>query len=306
MHFHKLRLSDPLGRPASGHATNVTFLGFDRTANKFLLASQGAFLHRIGMKRSAISILALATLTLCSSLSAETSWAAKALSIFKGPSGQEAAKGVFADASELAKALREALAVSAERALTTLSKKGGFADSEKYRIPLPSSVEKFRKPLALIKQDYRLDEFQATMNAAAEAGVAAAPGIVKESIHNLTLEDLNTLWKGEADAITRFLEKQSRAKLSEKMLPLISKATDSSGATRAYKDVLEAAPKSGGGLFSALQSFTGIGVSDFDLDTYVNEKALDSLFAAMAAEEKAIRENPVARSTDLLKKLFGQ
>lgn len=258
------------------------------------------------MKRIKISFLLVGFLSTLAVAPAENGWASKALSIFKSPAGQEATKDVFDDAAELAKALREALAVSAERALTRLSKKGGFADSQKYRIPLPNSVEKFRKPLALVKQDYRLDEFQATMNAAAEAGVAAAPGIVKESIHNLTLEDLNTLWKGEADAITRFLEKQSRATLSEKMLPLISKATDSSGATRAYKNVLEAAPKSGGGLFSVLQSFTGIGVSDFDLDTYVTEKTLNGLFAAMAAEEKAIRENPVARSTDLLKKLFGQ
>lgn len=263
-------------------------------------------LHSKIMKHLKLTFLALASLTLSTALPAETGWAAKALSIFKSPSGQEVTKGAFADATELAKALREALAVSAERALTSLSKKGGFADSEKYCIPLPDSVEKFRKPLALVKQDYRLDEFQATMNAAAEAGVAAAPRIVKETINDLTLEDLNRLWKGEADAITRFLEKQSRATLSEKMHPLISKATDSSGATRTYKDLLEAAPKSGGGLFSKLQSFTGIGVSDFDLDAYVNEKALDGLFAAMAAEEKAIRENPMARSTDLLKKLFGQ
>ena len=157
-----------------------------------------------------------------------------------------------------------------------------------------------------MEQDYRLDEFQATMNAAAEAGVAAAPGIVKATINKLTLEDLNTLWKGEDDAITRFLEKQSRDTLSEKMQPLIARATNASGATRTYKSLLDAAPKSGGGLFSKLQSFTGIGVSDFDLDAYVNEKALDGLFAAMAAEEKALRENPMARSTDLLKKLFGQ
>jgi hypothetical protein len=253
-----------------------------------------------------ILYLALTALTLTTAVSAENGWASKALSIFKSSAGQEVTKGVFDDASELAKALREALAVSAERALTSLSQKGGFADSENYRIPLPDSVEKFRKPLALVKQDDRLDEFQATMNAAAEAGVAAAPGIVKETINNLTLEDLNTLWKGEDDAITRFLEKQSRDTLSEKMQPLIAKATNSSGATRTYKSLLDAVPKSGGGLFSKLQSFTGIGVSDFDLDTYVNEKALDGLFAAMAAEEKSLRENPMARSTDLLKKLFGQ
>jgi hypothetical protein len=237
--------------------------------------------------------------------SAESSWASRALSIFKSPAGQAATESAFADAGELAKALREALAVSAERALTSLSEKGGFADSDKYRIPLPGTVEKFRKPLAVINQDYRLDEFQATMNRAAEVGVAAAPGIVKDSINRLTLDDLNTLWKGEDDAITRFLEKQSRDSLAERMLPLISKATDSSGATRQYKDVVAAIPQSGGGFLSRVQSFTGIGVSDFDLDQYVNEKALDGLFNAMAAEEKAIRENPMARTTDLLKKLFG-
>lgn len=240
------------------------------------------------------------------SAAAESSWASRALSIFKSPSAQAVTGDAFADAGELAKALREALAVSAERALTDLGQKGGFANSDLYQIPLPKTVESFRKPLALINQDYRLDDFQATMNRAAEAGVAAAPGIVKDTINNLTLEDLNTLWKGKDDAITRFLEKQSRGQLAERMLPLISQATDATGATRTYKNMQEALPKSGGGFFSKVQSFTGMGASDFDLDQYVNEQALDSLFAAMAAEEKAIRENPMARSTDLLKKLFGQ
>ncbi|TVP80998.1 MAG: DUF4197 domain-containing protein [Puniceicoccaceae bacterium] len=237
---------------------------------------------------------------------ADSSWKSRALSIFKSPTGQEVSSGVFANADELARALRETLAVSAERALTSLGKNGGFANSDIYRIPLPKSVENFRKPLALVNQEYRLDDFQATLNRAAESGVAAAPSIVKATINNLTLEDLNTLWKGESDAITRFLEKQSRQQLSERMLPLIAQATESTGATRAYKDMQSALPKSGGGFISRVQSITGIGASDLDLDAYVNEQALNSLFSAMAAEEQAIRENPMARSTDLLKKLFGQ
>ncbi len=251
-------------------------------------------------------LFSLAVLFSTSIVSAESSWASRALSIFKSPAGEAITGSAFEDAGELAKALREALAVSAERALTALGQKGGFADSELYQIPLPKSVENFRKPLELINQDYRLDDFKATMNRAAEAGVAAAPGIVKDTINNLTLDDLNKLWKGEDDAITRFLEKQSRHTLSERMLPLISQATDASGATRQYKDVLAAIPTQGGGFLSRVQSFTGIGASDFDLDQYVNNKALDGLFAAMAAEEKAIRENPMARTTDLLKKLFGK
>jgi hypothetical protein len=234
-------------------------------------------------------------------------WGSKALSIFKeSPASDTLTSSAFGSAEELATALREALAVSAERALTDLSQKGGFANSELYQIPLPKTVESLRKPLSLVNQDALLDDFQATMNRAAEAGVAAAPSVVKGAIQSLTLEDLNELWKGEDDAITRFLEKRSRTQLAERTLPLISKATDSTGATRSYKQLYDALPQAGGGLFSKLQSFTGIGAKDFDLDTYVNEHALDSLFMAMAAEEKSIRENPMARSTDLLKKLFGQ
>ncbi len=257
------------------------------------------------MKIVRIVCLLLVSLGLVPLQAAESTWLGRAFSVFKSPAGEEIGKGLFDDAEKLAKALREALAVSAERALTSLGRQGGFADSESYRIPLPQAVEKFRKPLALVRQEDRLDTFQAAMNAAAEAGVAAAPGIVKDAINAITLDDLNSLWRGESDAITRFLEKRARGPLSEKMRPLIAKATDSSGATRSYKAMLDALPKSGGGLFSRLQSFTGIGVSDFDLDDYVNEKALDGLFAAMAAEEKDLRENPMARSTDLLKQLFG-
>lgn len=253
---------------------------------------------------SKIPLCLVIPLLATSAVGAETNWASRALSVFKSPAAESITGSAFDDAEELAKALREALAVSAERALTALGQKGGFANSELYQIPLPKSVESLRKPLALVDQDYRLDEFQATMNRAAEAGVAASPAIVKDAINKLTLDDLNKLWKGEDDAITRFLEKNSRATLSESMLPLISKATDSTGATRQYKDALDAIPDSTGGFFSKVKSFTGIGVKDFDLDQYVNDKALDALFASMAAEEKAIRENPLARSTDLLKKLF--
>ncbi|HAV14542.1 MAG TPA: hypothetical protein DCX06_13785 [Opitutae bacterium] len=234
-------------------------------------------------------------------------WGNKALSIF-GQSAEsgELANGAFGSAEELVSALREALAVSAERALTDLSQSGGFSNSDLYRIPLPKSVESLRKPLALVKREDLLEDFQLTLNRAAEEGVAAAPSVVKDTIQNLSLQDLQELWKGEEDAITRFLEKRSRDQLAERTLPLISHATDSTGATSSYKKLHAALPASNSGFFSKIQSFTGIKSEDLDLDNYVNEQALNALFSAMAAEEKAIRENPAARSTDLLKKLFGR
>ena len=232
------------------------------------------------------------------------SWGSRARALFSSSSKSDSAS--LASTEDLANALREALAVSAERALTELGQTGGFLNSEQLRIPLPKAVERFRKPFALVDQEYRLDEFQATMNRAAEQGVAAAPGIVQSALQELTLDDLNKLWKGKEDAITRFLEQRTRAQLSEKMLPLIATATDASGATRSYKQMEDALPEAGGGLFGKLQSLTGLGQADsFDLDNYVNDQALDGLFNAMAAEEKAIREDPLARSTDLLKEFFG-
>ncbi|MEO0508881.1 MAG: DUF4197 domain-containing protein [Verrucomicrobiota bacterium] len=237
-------------------------------------------------------------------LVAESSWASKAFSLFKSNEEAIVESDLFKDADELAKALRETLAVSAERALTDLAREGGFSSSTN-AISLPASVEKLRKPLALVKQDHLLDDAEATMNRAAELGVAAAPGIVKNAINSLTLKDLETLWKGEDDAVTRFLESKSRSALSEKTLPLISKATEQSGATKTYKELIAAVPDTKGGLFSKIQSFTGIGASSFDLDEYINDQALDALFATMAAEEKQIRENPAAQTTDLLKRLFS-
>jgi hypothetical protein len=234
-------------------------------------------------------------------------WSSKALSVFGPTTDAEAVTGsAFSSAEDLALALRETLAVSAERALTELSQQGGFANSELYKIPLPKTIESLRKPLQLVNREDLLNDFEATLNRAAEQGVAAAPSVMKYTIQSLTLEDLNELWKGDDDAISRLLEKRSREDLTLRMLPLIAEATDATGATASYKRMYEAVPQSSGGLFSKVQSLTGIGAQDFDLDHYVNEKALDALFAAMAVEEKAIRENPLARSTDLLKKLFEQ
>ncbi|WP_269522764.1 DUF4197 domain-containing protein [Coraliomargarita parva] len=253
-----------------------------------------------------LSITVLSLLPLAVVHADFSSWKDKALSVFR-EAEPELTGTAFSSAEDLAKALREALAVSAERALTELSQAGGFADSDAYRIPLPKSVESLRKPLSLVKREDLLDNFQATLNRAAEKGVESSPVVVKHAIETLTLEDLNELWKGEDDAITRFLEKKSRDELAIQMLPLISEATEASGATRSYKALQSALPEEGDGSFlGKVSTWTGIGAKDFDLDDYVNEKALDALFAAMAAEEKAIREDPAAQTTKLLKQLFGK
>lgn len=234
-------------------------------------------------------------------------WADRMSSLFrKSAADGPVDLGAFANTDELTRALKQALGESAERALRQLAQAGGFADSDEYRIPLPQAVENFRRPLELIRQDYRLDNLQATMNAAAEQGVSAAPAIVGKAIEDLKMEDLTKLWKGGDDAITRFLEQRSRAQLAEEMLPLIANATESSGATSAYRSFVDAIPQGGGSLLSRLRGAPQVAsIANFDLNEYINQQALDSLFSAMAAQEKSLRENPMARGSELVRKLFG-
>jgi len=232
------------------------------------------------------------------------SWKNRALSVFK-ESEPDLVGSTFGSSGELAEALREALAVAAERALKDLSKRGGFAESDTYSIPLPQRVESLRKPLQLVDREDLLEDFQATLDRSAEKGLDAAPEVVKGVIQSLPLKDLNSLWKGKDDAMTRLLERKSRDDLAELMLPLINEAIEETGATRSFEKLQTALPNDDSGFLHNVQTFTGLGARDFDLGVYVNEKALDALFTAMAAEEKAIREDPAARSSKLLKELFG-
>ena len=84
------------------------------------------------------------------------------------------------------------------------------------------------------------------------------------------------------------------------MAPIVKEATAKTGVTAAYKRLLE----QGGGAGSFLGKLN-INKSSLDVDSYVTQKASDGLFTMIAEEEKRIRENPAARTTELLEKVFG-
>ena len=105
--------------------------------------------------------------------------------------------------------------------------------------------------------------------------------------------------KGPEDAATQYFQKSSGEQLARSIQPIVTQATEQVGLTQAYKMLTGALPKASG----LLSSFAG--TDTLDLDGYVTRKTLDGLFLKLAAEEKKIRENPIARSSDLLKKVFG-
>ena len=195
--------------------------------------------------------------------------------------------------------LKEALRVGAERAVEYLGKPGGFLNDATVRIPLPGSVDKIASGLRAVGQGAIVDEFETTMNKAAEAAVPKTLDIVKDTVSGMTLEDAGKILNGGDDAATRYLREKAGSSLEKAIKPIVSQATDQVGATASYKQLTANA---GGGMLGGLLG----GGNALDLDAYVTEKTLDGLFYKLAQEEKAIRENPVARSTDLLKQVFGK
>lgn len=196
--------------------------------------------------------------------------------------------------TEMAQGLKEALAKGVKNAIAQLGRNGGFLDDASVRIPMPEQLAQVEKLMRSLHQDKLADEFVATMNHAAEQAVPQAAGIFAEAIKSMTVDDAKAILTGPDDAATQYFRRKSEAQLTERFRPIVAEATDKAGVTAAYKRMM-----ANSGLLSL-----AMGKSN-DLDGYVTAKALDGLFAKLAIEEKAIRTNPVARTTDLLKKVFG-
>jgi hypothetical protein len=213
-------------------------------------------------------------------------------------SGNTALGGFSQD--QVADALKQALGNGVQTAITNLSKPGGFLSNAQVRIPMPEKLQSVEKTLRAMKQDKYADEFVATMNHAAEEAVPQALPIFTDALKSMTIDDAKKLVSGGNDSATQFFKGKGEKQIQEKMLPVVKEATAKTGVTSAYKKLLDQAG-SGNSFLGKL----GINTTSLDVDNYVTQKASDGLFKMIADEEKRIRENPTARTTELLQKVFG-
>jgi uncharacterized protein YaaQ len=235
--------------------------------------------------------------TLLHGTAAQADWMDKLLKKAQEAQGKptaDAVAGALTD-DEVIRGLKEALGKGAQQAIAKLGKDGGFLNDVNVKIPLPDELKKVEKLLRTLKQDKYADEFVATMNHAAERAVPEAAGLLKDTIQQMSLEDARAILKGPDDAATQYFRKTSEATLKERFRPIVQAATDQAGVTAAYKKLMQKA--------GPTAQLLGVGATD--LDAYVEGKAVDGLFKMIAAEEKRIRQDPLARGTDLLKKVFG-
>lgn len=196
--------------------------------------------------------------------------------------------------------LKEALGKGVEKAVASLGKEDGFLKDAGVKIPMPESMQKVEKTLRALGQEKLADEFVTSMNRAAEQAVPEAAGVLGDSVKQMSIADARSILTGTNNAATRYFRRTSETNLYARFLPIVKAATEKTGVTSAYKRMTD---KAGGG-FGGLGA-GWLGKETPDLDDYVTRKTLDGLFLKIAEQEKLIRENPVARTTDLLQKVFG-
>ena len=200
------------------------------------------------------------------------------------------------DSSTMVSGLKEALSVGSKRAIETVSQTDGYLGNPQIRIPLPPQVEKVGSLMRQVGMSDLADEFQTSMNRAAEEAAPEATSIMVDAIKNMTIEDARNILNGPDNAATQYFREQTSGRLTELFKPSIENSLDQVGSTRYYNQ-----------LSDRVASVPVVGEQlNVDLPDYVTQKALDGLFTMLALEEKKIRENPAARTTELLKTVFGQ
>ncbi|TNG00500.1 MAG: DUF4197 domain-containing protein [Gammaproteobacteria bacterium] len=196
---------------------------------------------------------------------------------------------------EMIAGLKQALEKGVGYAVENLGQQDGFWGNQAVRIPMPEKLETVEKALRSLGQDKYADEFVLTMNRAAESAVPLTKDILKQAVTSMSFEDAKQILKGPDDAATQYLRKVGGEQMSNKILPIVQEATSRTGVTQQYKNLFDK--------LGFMNQF--INPEDYDIDRYVTNQTLDGIFHMIAQEEKQIRENPLARSTDLLKKVFG-
>ncbi len=196
---------------------------------------------------------------------------------------------------EIIEGLKEALRVGSRKALDILGKQDGFYSDEAVRILMPESLQKVEKLLLKFGQKKLVDKFVKTMNRAAEKSVQSTFEIFVDAIKHMSIEDAMKIFKGSEDEATRYFRASKQKELYAIILPIVREATDKTEVTATYEKIAKSVQKLQPSLAESMP----------DINNYVTEKTLDGIFLKLAKEEAAIRKDPVARTTDILKKVFN-
>jgi hypothetical protein len=193
----------------------------------------------------------------------------------------------------IAAGLKEALEVGTQNAADMTSKPGGFSKNPALFISVPEKLEKVTKAMRRVGLGSLVDNWEQKMNLAAEQASSQAASVFISAIKQMTFKDAKEILNGTDTAATDYFREKTQDQLRRLYAPIVHKHMESVGAVKVYNDLM--------GRYNAIPL---VPKQNFDSEAYVTQGALDGLFKVLADEEKKIRQDPAARTTELLKRVF--
>jgi hypothetical protein len=195
---------------------------------------------------------------------------------------------------QVGKGLKEALQVATDKSVNLTGRTDGYFGNPAIRIPMPEKLQSLEKGLRMVGYGPQADEFVLSMNRAAEQSAPAARQIFLDAVTSMSFDDARKILKGGNTSATDFFKAKTSDKLRAAFAPIVKRNLDEVGVTRRYEALTER--------FNAIPFMHA---ESFDLDGYVVGMALQGLFHVIGEQEKDIRANPAARTTALLREVFG-
>ncbi|MEI6898781.1 MAG: DUF4197 domain-containing protein [Bacteroidota bacterium] len=190
--------------------------------------------------------------------------------------------------------IKEALEKGTGESVNFVSKLDGYFGNGEIKIPFPKEAQDIESKLRAIGLGSQVDEAVLSLNRAAEDAAKSAQPIFVSAIRGMNVTDAINIVKGKNDAATTYLKNTTTPQLREKFSPVIKTSLEKVNATKYWSD-----------LINTYNQIPFVKKQNPDLTAYVTDKAIEGLFVMIAKEEQKIRKDPVARTTELLKKVFG-
>jgi len=195
---------------------------------------------------------------------------------------------------EVISGLKEALVKGTDNSVSLASSLDGYFKNDAIKIPFPKEASDMEDKLRTIGLSNEVDDFILSLNRAAEDAAKSAVPVFRDAILGMNIDDGMKILKGSDDEATQYLRSTSTTELESKFLPITKASLEKVEVTKYWTP-----------LASTYNKIPFVKKQNPDLDAYVTNKAIEGLFFLIAQEEKKIREDPAARTTDLLKKVFG-
>jgi hypothetical protein len=196
--------------------------------------------------------------------------------------------------NEITQGLKEALTQGSNLVVAQLGQADGFNNDPRVHIPLPKNLLKARDIASKVGLQGSFDDLEERLNRAAERATPQAKELFLGAISDMSIDDAKSILQGPDNAATQYFRNKTGVSLESAMRPLVDDALNQVGAVRSFNSMM-----------AKYKTIPLAPEVSADLSGHVVDKGIDGIFLYLAEEEKAIRENPLKRTSQLLQRVFG-